>query len=122
MLFNSHAFIFLFLPVAFALAWVLAQGGDVVPIPGTKRRPYLDENAAAVEVHLTPAQVSAKAAAIDETTAKHTDGLNGARKARKAPLAARLEQILTDQGFVTLSRPHNGKLRAPNHDLRNQRT
>ena len=36
-----------------ALAWVLARGGDVVPIPGTKRRSYLEENAAAGEVELT---------------------------------------------------------------------
>jgi aryl-alcohol dehydrogenase-like predicted oxidoreductase len=37
----------------FALAWVLAQGDDVVPIPGTKRRAYLEENVGAVAVHLT---------------------------------------------------------------------
>ncbi len=37
-----------------ALAWVLAQGEDIVPIPGTKRREYLEENAGAVEVELTP--------------------------------------------------------------------
>jgi aryl-alcohol dehydrogenase-like predicted oxidoreductase len=36
-----------------ALAWVLAQGKDIVPIPGTKRRKYLEENAAASEVTLT---------------------------------------------------------------------
>ncbi|HEY0760212.1 MAG TPA: aldo/keto reductase [Acidisarcina sp.] len=36
-----------------ALAWVLAQGEDVVPIPGTKRRKYLEENAAAAEVMLS---------------------------------------------------------------------
>jgi aryl-alcohol dehydrogenase-like predicted oxidoreductase len=36
-----------------ALAWVLAQGDDVVPIPGTKRREYLEQNAAAVDVELT---------------------------------------------------------------------
>ena len=36
-----------------ALAWVLAQGDDVVPIPGTKRRKYLEENAGAVDVTLT---------------------------------------------------------------------
>ncbi len=36
-----------------ALAWVLAQGGDVVPIPGTKRRSYLEENAGAAAVELT---------------------------------------------------------------------
>jgi aryl-alcohol dehydrogenase-like predicted oxidoreductase len=38
----------------FALAWVQAQGPDVVPIPGTKRRKYLDENIAASEITLTP--------------------------------------------------------------------
>jgi aryl-alcohol dehydrogenase-like predicted oxidoreductase len=37
-----------------ALAWLLAQGGDVVPIPGTKRRTYLESNAAAADVELTP--------------------------------------------------------------------
>jgi aryl-alcohol dehydrogenase-like predicted oxidoreductase len=36
-----------------ALAWVLAQGDDLVPIPGTKRRAYLEQNAAAVDVELT---------------------------------------------------------------------
>ena len=41
-------------PGQLALAWVLAQGDDVVPIPGTKRRQYLEENAAAVTVTLTP--------------------------------------------------------------------
>jgi aryl-alcohol dehydrogenase-like predicted oxidoreductase len=40
-------------PAQLALAWVLAQGDDVVPIPGTKRRKYLEENAAAVDVELT---------------------------------------------------------------------
>jgi aryl-alcohol dehydrogenase-like predicted oxidoreductase len=37
-----------------ALAWVMAQGDDVVPIPGTKRRPYLEENVGAAAVELTP--------------------------------------------------------------------
>ena len=41
-----------------ALAWVLAQGEDVVPIPGTKRRRCLEENAAAVEVALTAAELA----------------------------------------------------------------
>jgi aryl-alcohol dehydrogenase-like predicted oxidoreductase len=40
-------------PAQLALAWVLAQGDDLVPIPGTKRRGYLEENAAAVDVELT---------------------------------------------------------------------
>jgi aryl-alcohol dehydrogenase-like predicted oxidoreductase len=37
-----------------ALAWVLAQGEDLVPIPGTKRRNYLDENIRALDVRLDP--------------------------------------------------------------------
>jgi aryl-alcohol dehydrogenase-like predicted oxidoreductase len=41
-------------PSQLALAWVLAQGGDIVPIPGTKRRKYIEENAGAVDVKLTP--------------------------------------------------------------------
>ena len=36
-----------------ALAWVLAQGEDIIPIPGTKKRKYLEENAAAVDLHLS---------------------------------------------------------------------
>jgi aryl-alcohol dehydrogenase-like predicted oxidoreductase len=40
-------------PAQLALAWVLAQGEDIVPIPGTKRRTYLEQNAAAVDVRLT---------------------------------------------------------------------
>lgn len=42
-----------------ALAWVLAQGDDIVPIPGTKRRKYLEENAAAVDLTLAPDLVEA---------------------------------------------------------------
>jgi aryl-alcohol dehydrogenase-like predicted oxidoreductase len=45
-------------PAQVALAWVLAQGEDVVPIPGTKRRQYLEANAAAVDLPLTSADVS----------------------------------------------------------------
>lgn len=40
-------------PAQLALAWVLAQGEDIVPIPGTKRMPYLEDNLGAVDVHLT---------------------------------------------------------------------
>ena len=49
-------------PGQLALAWVLAQGEDIVPIPGTKRRKYLEENVAATEVELTADEL----AAIDE--------------------------------------------------------
>jgi len=41
-------------PSQLALAWVLAQGQDIVPIPGTKRRKYLEDNVGAVNVRLTP--------------------------------------------------------------------
>ena len=41
-------------PAQLALAWVLARGSDVVPIPGTKRRTYLDENLGALAVRLAP--------------------------------------------------------------------
>jgi aryl-alcohol dehydrogenase-like predicted oxidoreductase len=44
-------------PAQLALAWVLAQGQDIVPIPGTKRRKYLAENIATLEVTLTPADL-----------------------------------------------------------------
>jgi aryl-alcohol dehydrogenase-like predicted oxidoreductase len=41
-------------PAQLALAWVLAQGEDIVPIPGTKRRKYLEENVGALDVRLGP--------------------------------------------------------------------
>ena len=44
-------------PGQLAIAWLMAQGDDVVPIPGTKRRTYLTENAAAADVVITPAQL-----------------------------------------------------------------
>lgn len=43
-------------PGQLALAWLLAQGNDIVPIPGTKRRAYLEENIAAVNITLTQAE------------------------------------------------------------------
>ena len=51
-------------PSQLAIAWVLAQGDDVVPIPGTKRRSYLEENLGALDVELTPEDL----AAIEEVT------------------------------------------------------
>ena len=45
-------------PAQLALAWVLAQGEDVVPIPGTKRRTYLEENLAAADIELTPDELA----------------------------------------------------------------
>ncbi|KOG87418.1 aldo/keto reductase [Streptomyces varsoviensis] len=45
-------------PTQAALAWLLAQGDDIIPIPGTKRPHYLEENAAAAEITLSPDQVA----------------------------------------------------------------
>jgi aryl-alcohol dehydrogenase-like predicted oxidoreductase len=46
-------------PAQIALAWVHAQGSDIVPIPGTKRRSYLEENVAALEVELSDEDLTA---------------------------------------------------------------
>ncbi|NDQ57897.1 MAG: aldo/keto reductase [Acidipila sp.] len=53
-------------PSQLALAWVLAQGEDIVPIPGTKRRKYLEENIGALQVTLTAADLKR----IDEVAPK----------------------------------------------------
>jgi aryl-alcohol dehydrogenase-like predicted oxidoreductase len=53
-------------PGQLALAWVLAKGEDLVPIPGTKRRKYLDENAKAVEIKLTSTEVAEIEAAVPQ--------------------------------------------------------
>jgi len=50
-------------PAQLALAWVLAQGDDIVPIPGTKRRNYLEENVAALNIELTPVDLKEISAA-----------------------------------------------------------
>ena len=53
-------------PSQLALAWVMAQGDDMVPIPGTKRREFLEENVGAINVSLTPQDL----ARIDEIAPK----------------------------------------------------
>jgi len=53
-------------PAQLALAWVLAKGEDLVPIPGTKRRKYLEENAAAVDIRLAAADVAELEAAVPQ--------------------------------------------------------
>ena len=45
-------------PGQIALAWLLHRGDDIVPIPGTKRRKYLNENVASAEVRLTPDEMA----------------------------------------------------------------
>jgi aryl-alcohol dehydrogenase-like predicted oxidoreductase len=53
-------------PGQLALAWVLAKGEDLIPIPGTKRRKYLEENAAAAKIRLSPNEVAELEAAVPE--------------------------------------------------------
>jgi aryl-alcohol dehydrogenase-like predicted oxidoreductase len=63
-------------PAQVALAWVLAQGDGIVPIPGTKRREYLDINAGALDVALTSADVVALSKAFPRgvaTGSRHND-------------------------------------------------
>jgi aryl-alcohol dehydrogenase-like predicted oxidoreductase len=54
-------------PAQLALAWVLAEGEDIVPIPGTKRRKYLQENIGALDVDLTSTDLER----IDEVAPRH---------------------------------------------------
>ncbi|MET0231754.1 MAG: aldo/keto reductase [Rhodanobacteraceae bacterium] len=60
-------------PAQLALAWVLAQGDDIVPIPGTKRRKYLDENIGALRVQLSAEEL----ARIEKTFPR--EGVRGER-------------------------------------------
>jgi aryl-alcohol dehydrogenase-like predicted oxidoreductase len=53
-------------PAQLALAWVAAQGEDIIPIPGTKRRKYLEENVAALQIKLSAAELRL----IDEVSPK----------------------------------------------------
>ncbi|PWC45798.1 aldo/keto reductase [Azospirillum sp. TSO22-1] len=70
-------------PGQIALAWLLAQGPDILPIPGTKRIRYLEENVGAAALRLTPEEVAALSAALprgaaagDRYPAEGMKGLN----------------------------------------------
>jgi aryl-alcohol dehydrogenase-like predicted oxidoreductase len=60
-------------PAQLALAWVLAQGDDVVPIPGTKRRSYLEQNAGALAVELTDDELARINAEVPEAAGARYD-------------------------------------------------
>ncbi|HEY8466560.1 MAG TPA: aldo/keto reductase [Solirubrobacterales bacterium] len=60
-------------PSQLALAWLLARGDDVIPIPGTKRRRYLEENVGALEVALTPQELSRIEAELPEPAGDRYD-------------------------------------------------
>ena len=51
-------------PAQVALAWLLSRGTDIVPIPGTKRRKYLEENLAAAKLMLSAAELAQLTAAF----------------------------------------------------------
>jgi aryl-alcohol dehydrogenase-like predicted oxidoreductase len=60
-------------PAQLALAWVLAQGDDLVPIPGTKRRTYLEQNIAAADVELTDEELARIDAELPEAAGDRYD-------------------------------------------------
>jgi aryl-alcohol dehydrogenase-like predicted oxidoreductase len=61
-------------PSQLALAWVLHRGEEIVPIPGTKRRRYLEENVAAVEIELDAEELERIEAALPEAAgARYTE-------------------------------------------------
>jgi aryl-alcohol dehydrogenase-like predicted oxidoreductase len=55
-------------PAQLALAWVLHKGSDLVPIPGTKQRKYLEQNVAALQVTIAPAEMGALEAAMAQVS------------------------------------------------------
>jgi aryl-alcohol dehydrogenase-like predicted oxidoreductase len=60
-------------PAQIAIAWVLSRGDDVVPIPGTRRRTYLEQNAAASEIELTPEDLAQLAELGEAAGDRYTD-------------------------------------------------
>ena len=60
-------------PAQLAIAWLLAQGDDIVPIPGTKRRTYLEQNAAAADVRLTADDLARIDAELPQTAGERYD-------------------------------------------------
>jgi len=60
-------------PAQLAIAWLLAQGDHIVPIPGTKRRSYLEQNAAAVDVRLTADDLARIDAELPQTAGERYD-------------------------------------------------
>jgi aryl-alcohol dehydrogenase-like predicted oxidoreductase len=65
-------------PAQVALAWVLAKGDDVVPIPGTKRVRYLEQNVAATDVRLSDEQLAQLDALGEAAGARYPEGMMGA--------------------------------------------
>jgi aryl-alcohol dehydrogenase-like predicted oxidoreductase len=77
-------------PSQLALAWLLAQGKDIVPIPGTKHRKYLEENVAATRIKLTREELErldAEGGGRRPALPRHEHGqpLNGAANPIRVP-------------------------------------
>jgi aryl-alcohol dehydrogenase-like predicted oxidoreductase len=64
-----------------ALAWVLARGDDIIPIPGTRKVRHLEENAGATTIRLTPAQLAQLEAAVPKGAVAGGRGMGGLRRA-----------------------------------------
>src|SRR5207249_332944 len=79
-------------PSQLALAWVLAQGKDIVPIPGTKRVRYLEENAAAAAITLSAAELEATRTprGVQRTASPAPGSSPPSRLALRSPLPRRL--------------------------------
>ena len=95
-------------PGQLALAWVMAQGDDVVPIPGTKRRKYLEENLGAARGPAHPRRTwrtSRRSSRGERSRGRGTRRARwgSARRTRSAGRADALRCVLTGRGAVTSS-------------------
>ncbi len=98
-------------PAQLALAWVLAQGEDIVPIPGTKRVKYLEENVKASEIRLTPLQLTlldeaaprgaAAGTAIRTCRSSTADGYCSAVASRQIGFDPRVRRFGAERGVRT---------------------
>jgi aryl-alcohol dehydrogenase-like predicted oxidoreductase len=89
-------------PAQLALAWVLAKGDDIIPIPGTKKRKYLQENAGAVDTQLSPddmQQIVDVLAKYPDTGERYTEG------ALKMVIIKKLIKPLVTRGLI-FEKPH----------------
>jgi diketogulonate reductase-like aldo/keto reductase len=89
-------------PAQLALGWLLAQGEDIVPIPGTKRRKYLEENVAALTVELAPVELEEISSATPPRS-RRRNALPGSKHAEYQSLSGRGE--LRDRACIRFWMP-----------------
>jgi hypothetical protein len=105
-------------PSQLALAWVLGQGDNIVPIPGTKRRKYLEENVAALDVQLA-AEDLRRLAEIFPQGCSRGNALSGTHDEDREPVAkTKLESVIPGAIRAALARGEN-KSRDPLFYLEN---